>query len=78
MIAVKVAAPSAAEAASQARAASYTAQFRRDLKDSDALHWGEGTVSVGKQSIVLQQAENRLHAQKAVMLRLLGGSVDDP
>ena len=45
--------PSAAEAASQARTATFTAQFRRDLKDSDALHWGEGTVSVGRQSIVL-------------------------
>jgi ornithine carbamoyltransferase len=26
---------------------------------------------------VLQQAENRLHAQKAIMLRLLGASLDD-
>ncbi len=33
--------------------ASYTAQFRRDLKDSDALHWGEGTVSVGPEYITL-------------------------
>ena len=33
--------------------ASYTAQFRRDLKDSDALHWGEGTVSVGPKYITL-------------------------
>jgi ornithine carbamoyltransferase len=31
----------------------------------------------GPQSIVLDQAENRLHAQKAVILHLLGGSVDD-
>jgi ornithine carbamoyltransferase len=31
----------------------------------------------GKQSIVLQQSENRLHAQKAVILDLLGGSLDD-
>ncbi len=31
--------------------ATYTAQFRRDLKDSDALHWGEGTVSVGPEYI---------------------------
>ena len=30
-----------------------------------------------KRSIVLEQAENRLHAQKAVMLQLLGGSLDD-
>jgi hypothetical protein len=47
------AAPSAAEVASQTSQAAYTGQFRRDLKDSDLLHWGEGTVSVGKQSIAL-------------------------
>jgi len=43
-------------------------------------HRGEeitDTVLDGKRSIVLEQAENRLHAQKAVMLRLLGGSFDD-
>lgn len=45
------AAPSAAEVASQTAQATYTGQFRRDLKDSDLLHWGEGTVSVGRQSI---------------------------
>lgn len=33
--------------------AQWTAQFRRDLKDSDALHWGEGRVSVGPRSISL-------------------------
>ena len=33
--------------------ARYTAQFRRDLKDSDALHWGEGSVSVGPEYITL-------------------------
>ncbi|OGK98265.1 MAG: ornithine carbamoyltransferase [Candidatus Rokubacteria bacterium RIFCSPHIGHO2_12_FULL_73_22] len=31
----------------------------------------------GPQSIVLDQAENRLHAQKAVVLQLLGGALDD-
>jgi ornithine carbamoyltransferase len=31
----------------------------------------------GARSIVLDQSENRLHAQKAVILDLLGGSVDD-
>jgi hypothetical protein len=46
-------APSAAEVQGQARAATYTGQFRRDLKDSDAFHWGEGTVSVGAGSIGL-------------------------
>jgi len=46
-------APSAAEVASQAAQAAYTGQFRRDLKDSDLFHWGEGTISVGRQSIAL-------------------------
>ena len=43
-------------------------------------HRGEeitDTVLDSKRSIVLEQAENRLHAQKAVMLYLLGGSLDD-
>jgi ornithine carbamoyltransferase len=31
----------------------------------------------GSHSIVLDQAENRLHAQKAVILELLGGALDD-
>jgi hypothetical protein len=28
--------------------------FRRDLQDSDALHWGEGTVTVGRDAITLE------------------------
>jgi ornithine carbamoyltransferase len=43
-------------------------------------HRGEeitDTVLDGPNSIVLDQAENRLHAQKAVILDLLGGSADD-
>ena len=31
----------------------------------------------GPRSIVLEQSENRLHAQKAVIFELLGGSLDD-
>jgi len=31
----------------------YRGQFRRDLADSDFLHWGEGEVSVGKASVTL-------------------------
>ncbi len=46
-------APSAAEVKVQAEAAKYTGKFRRDLKDSDSIHWGEGTVSVGARSISL-------------------------
>ena len=46
-------APSRAEVSAQAGRASFTGQFRRDLKDSDTLHWGEGTVSVSGQAITL-------------------------
>jgi hypothetical protein len=46
-------APSAADVAAQAASASFKGQFRRDLKDSDALHWGEGTVSISRTAIAL-------------------------
>jgi Electron transfer DM13 len=46
-------APSATQIASQASQAQFTGQFRRDLKDSDLLHWGEGTVSIGRTNIAL-------------------------
>jgi hypothetical protein len=46
-------APSRAEIASEAASARYTGTFRRDLADSDALHWGEGTVSITARNIVL-------------------------
>ena len=46
-------APTQAQAASAASQAAYSGQFRRNLQDSDAFHWGEGTVSVGSQNIVL-------------------------
>jgi hypothetical protein len=46
-------APTSAEVSAQASASSYKGQFRRDLKDSDGLHWGEGTVLVSARSIGL-------------------------
>jgi hypothetical protein len=53
-ILIAPAAPTAAEVASQATSARYTGEFRRDLKDSDALHWGQGKVSLGPKSIVFE------------------------
>jgi hypothetical protein len=47
------ASPTPSEVGAAAGAAAFRGQFRRDLKDSDALHWGEGTVSVGPRSIAL-------------------------
>ena len=46
--------PDPVEVAALANRALYTGEFRRDLQDSDALHWGEGRVSVGPRSISLQ------------------------
>ena len=43
--------PTDVEIAAQAGSAQHRGSFRRDLKDSDALHWGESTVSVGSRSI---------------------------
>ncbi|MDH4416174.1 MAG: DM13 domain-containing protein [Acidovorax sp.] len=46
-------APTQQEIQSGLPAAQWTATFRRDLKDSDALHWGEGAVSISPQAISL-------------------------
>ena len=46
--------PAAADIKAAAGEAQYKGTFRRDLKGSDALHWGEGAVSVGRKSIALQ------------------------
>lgn len=45
--------PSAGEVQKMAAAAEFKGQFRRDLKDSDFFHWGEGEVSVGREAIAL-------------------------
>lgn len=50
-ILIAPAAPDAAMLAETARAATYSADFRRDLRGSDFLHWGEGTVSVSATQI---------------------------
>ena len=43
-----------AEAVKAATAdAAWSGTFRRDLKDSDAFHWGEGKVRVGVRNIAL-------------------------
>jgi len=44
-------APSSAMVSAAAETSVYQGQFRRDLQDSDALHWGEGEVFVGPDSI---------------------------
>ena len=47
-------APTAAEVKSAVPEAAYTGTFRRDLSGSDALHWGEGKVSIGRRHIAFE------------------------
>lgn len=46
--------PTASAVQTIATQATYRGAFRKDLQDSNAVHWGEGKVSVGKQAISLQ------------------------
>ncbi len=52
-ILIAPAAPTVAELKSATIQVLFTGQFKRDLKDSDALHWGEGVVSVAARTISL-------------------------
>ena len=45
--------PTAEELKAAASDVRFTGTFRRDLKDSDALHWGEGVVSIAPKAISL-------------------------
>jgi len=46
-------APAEAEVLEIASQAQFTSEFRRDLAGSDALHWGEGGVSVSRSAVSL-------------------------
>ena len=46
-------APSAADVRAAAGEAKYVGEFRRDLKGSDFLHWGEGRVAVTPKAVSL-------------------------
>lgn len=52
-ILIAPAAPTAAELKAATTQVQFSGQFKRDLKDSDALHWGEGVVSVSADSVSL-------------------------
>lgn len=46
--------PAAEVVQAAAEEAQFTGEFRRDLADSDALHWGEGALFVNRDSITLE------------------------
>jgi hypothetical protein len=52
-ILIAPAAPSATEVNAATTAVLFTGQFKRERKGSDALHWGEGVVSVAANAISL-------------------------
>jgi len=52
-ILIAPASPSAADVQAMTASARFTGTFRRDLEDSDALHWGEGVLSVASDRIGL-------------------------
>lgn len=52
-ILIAPAAPSMDEIKAATALVLFTGQFKRDLKDSDALHWGEGVVSISPTAISL-------------------------
>ena len=47
-------APSESDVAASSKLSVYTGEFRKDLKDSDAFHWGEGTVYIDNDAISLK------------------------
>ena len=46
-------APSSAEVAELQTESLYRGEFRRDLADSDFLHWGQGQVSISAEAVTL-------------------------
>ena len=48
------ASPSIEVVRSAASTASFTGEFRRDLEDSDALHWGEGALFISNEHVAFE------------------------
>jgi len=66
-------APTASEVKQATQGARWQARFVRELKGSDALHWGEGEVTVSGSAVSLA---GRLAPGPAYRLYLVPGTVD--
>jgi hypothetical protein len=66
-------APRAEDVRSAAQGALFQGEFRRDLKGSDALHWGEGRITVGPAAVTLT---GKIAPGPAYKLYLVSGFVD--
>jgi hypothetical protein len=47
-------APAASELSSAGGAVRFRTEFKRELKGSDPLHWGEGAVTLGEKAVTFQ------------------------
>ena len=65
--------PPSGELAAAAGGARFRTEFRRELKGSDALHWGEGKVTIGDRSVTF---EGKMAPGPAYRLYLVPGSVE--
>lgn len=45
--------PTESEVTAMSSQAMFSAEFKKNLKDSDSLHWGEGDVAIGSEFITL-------------------------
>ena len=52
-ILIAPASPTETEIEAMSQQATFKAQFKRDLRGSDRLHWGEGEVSIGRDYVTL-------------------------
>ena len=52
-ILIAPASPTEPEITAMSAQAQYSAEFTKDLKDSDSFHWGEGQVAIGSEFITL-------------------------
>lgn len=52
-ILIAPASPTLEDISTMSSSAQYNAEFKRNLKDSDSFHWGEGAVSIGREYITL-------------------------
>jgi hypothetical protein len=63
--------PSKSEIATISSQAMYTAEFRRDLQDSDALHWGRAWFQLIRSSSLSSATSRRDRTKSFIFLRNL-------
>jgi hypothetical protein len=68
-------APAASEVQAASAGATFKAEFKRDLKGSDALHWGQGSLAIGPATVTFM---GKLAPGPAYKLYLVPEFVETP